>query len=333
MDDQIHKIAEEIKTEFHREVDNVRHEMYQVRDLVQDAILKLTHGFEGIRQQANSQMDLVTAMTSTLEESEVDEGDKKPQINIRQFVFETDQILRTFVDHIILVSRQSMEMVHRVDSLSDQMEEIVSLLNDINTIAEQTNVLALNARIVAARAGQAGSAFSVVAGEVRKLSRSSNEFSNRIAQVVKRSKDNIENAKSIIEIMASKDMSFAIESKGRVDDMMSEVSKIDEMTAQTLHSVSEITEAINHSVGVAIMSLQFEDMVTQLSQSMEKKFIILDGFVQSLFGNSGIMFGRNMDETCQNLKQILKTQRDQFDEEDRKAVRQSAMEEGDIELF
>ncbi|MBF0142477.1 MAG: hypothetical protein HQL59_03340 [Magnetococcales bacterium] len=354
MNEELHALAGEIRAELHREVDNLREELLQVRKLVQDAILKLTESFSGIRDQANSQHVLVTSLTSSMDAGDAVDPDgvdaeapppapaeahphggtgsgesQGKRINIRQFVAETDGILRTFVDHIILVSRQSMEMVHRVDDLSAQMQEVVALLKDVNAIAEQTNVLALNARIVAARAGQAGAPFSVVAGEVRKLAKSSNQFSDKIRGVVTKSQQDIEAAKGIIEIMASKDMSFAIESKGRVDDMMAEVSEIDRFTAITLTEVSRITDALNHSVGVAVMSLQFEDMVTQLTGSIENKLAIVESVMDGLSEPPSI----EPTEIIPHLRLHLEAQKERFDEVDRRAVRQTSMDEGDIELF
>lgn len=337
MEDEARRIAEEIVLEYRRQLDSVRFEKDQVKNLVQDAIGKLTDSFNGLRESSDEQMGLVNGLTASMQGSEdagddQDDGSSK-KINIRGFVSETDKILKTFVNHIILVSRQSMEMVHRIDDLALQMTEIVELLNDINAIAEQTNVLSLNARIVAARAGQAGEAFSVVASEVRKLARNSHEFSDRISGVVRNSKKNIESAKGIVEVMASKDMSFAIEAKGRVDEMMAEVSEIDRFTAETIYKVTGVADQISAKVGIAIMSMQFEDMVTQLSESMEKKFNVLENFSQAMAPDVLFDDGLNPVERMQRLEQVLEGQRAGFNAVDRGAVQQSSMDEGDIELF
>ncbi|MBF0136378.1 MAG: methyl-accepting chemotaxis protein [Magnetococcus sp. DMHC-1] len=337
MDNQEQQLAQEIQGQLHLEMDVLRHDAGQIRFLVQDAIVKLTASFNGLRDQSNSQNELVTSLTTSMEgaeSSEKPQGDEaQKRINIRQFVSETDRILRSFVDHILLVSRQSMEMVHRIDDLSNQMNEVVNFLHDIDAIAEQTNVLALNARIVSARAGEAGKAFAVVADQVRKLSKDSNQFSQKINQVVRRSQENIESAKEIIEIMASKDMSFAIESKGRVDEMMEEVSKIDRFTAATLVKVSEITERINQDVGTAVMSLQFEDMVTQLVQSLEKHINLMEQFTHVVC--CGCLKPGLTDQAArvQAIRETLQEHLDLFAQSSHKPVDQTSMDEGDIELF
>ncbi|NGZ05501.1 MAG: methyl-accepting chemotaxis protein [Magnetococcales bacterium] len=317
------QLLREIRAEVKREIDSVRHEMEQIRSLVQDAIVKLTDSFNGLRDKSNDQHQLVASLTSSMDVAkDTDEG----KISIRKFVSETDKILRTFVDHIILVSRQSMEMVHRVDALAGQMYEVVTLIKDINGIAEQTHVLSLNARIVAARAGQAGRAFAVVADEVRKLASNSHDFSGKISEVIDHARENILATKEIIELMASKDMSFAIESKGRVDYMMEEVNEIDRFTTETIGKVSEITDEINMRVGIAVMSLQFEDMVTQLTQSMERKFLVLEQVVTLLPTEYD-------EQRAQQMRAALEEQVERFNVADRQAVQQTNMDEGGIELF
>lgn len=320
------QILQEIQLEVTREVDNLRDEMSQIRSLVQDAIIKLTNSFNGLRDQSDAQNKLVSSLSQSLDQG-VDTDDSNT-INIRKFVTETDIVLRTFVDHIILVSRQSMEMVHRVDALSSQMSDVVTIIKDINGIAEQTHVLSLNARIVAARAGQAGRSFSVVADEVRRLASTSHIFSDKISEVVKNAQENIQSTREIIEIMASKDMSFAINSKGRVDSMMNEVNDIDRFTAETISRVAHIASDINARVSVAVMSLQFEDMVTQLTQSMERKFIVLEQLGRII--PPEILTDEN---AIALIKTSLEEQKERFNTADRQAVQQTSMDEGDIELF
>ena len=336
------KLSQDIQAELRREMDGLRAEDAQIRALVQDAVVKLTNSFKGLLQQSEQQSDLVNELTSSMEErSSAGESEEKPtersggddRVNIREFVAETDIILKTFVEHIVTVSRQSMAMVHRIDDVAEQMVEVEHHLSKINAIAELTKVLSLNARIVAARAGQAGSSFSVVATEVRKLAEASREVSSQISSVVEKTSSNVDAVRDVVKEMASKDMSFAMESKSRVDSMMAEVSEIDIYTAEVLKNVSQITGEIGQSVGLAILSLQFEDMVTQLTQAMDRKVDAAENFTRVLDLEMLMDDAIPKEERLAKLQQNLLEQQQHFDSMNHKPVMQDSMDEGDFELF
>lgn len=327
MSSQNKQILQEIREEVALEVDSLRGEMMQIRCLVQDAIVKLTASFNGLRDQSDAQHKLVASLTRSIDHQTTEE-DSSDDINIRKFITQTDSVLRTFVDHIILVSSQSMNIVHRVETLSSQMVEITKLINEIHGIAKQTNSISLNARIVAARAGVAGRSFALVADEVRKLSNNSNYFSDKINNIIEQAQESIEITKEVVENMASQDMSFAIESKDRVDVMMEEVYAIDRFTEETIGKVAKISEDINLRVGVAVMSLQFEDMVTQLTQSMERKFAVLEQL--GTLVPPEILQG---EQEASVIRERLAQQQERFQLVNRQAVQQTSMDEGDFELF
>lgn len=328
------QLSQDLQVELQREMESLRIEDSQIRTLVQDAVGKLGDSFRGLREQSERQSDLVSGLTSSMDsETNEQQDDSSSRVNIRSFVLETDKILQTFVEHIIEVSKQSMAMVYRIDDVSTQMTQVEAHLGKINSIAELTKVLSLNARIVATRAGEAGSAFSVVATEVRKLASASREVSDLISDLVIETNGNVVSVKNAVKDMASKDMSFAMEAKSRVDGMMAEVSEIDRFTAEVLQKVSALTGEISHNVGMAILSLQFEDMVTQLTQSMDKKVTAVEGFAR-VFDLEHLM-----DDTIPKEERLAKLQlnlmehQQFFDTMSHKPVTQDSMDEGDIELF
>ena len=74
--------------------------------------------------------------------------------------------------------------------ISKQMEQIVNI---VNSIADQTNLLSLNASIEAARAGEYGRGFSIVAGEVRKLSEETKQSVSNVANLISNTHTQVEN--------------------------------------------------------------------------------------------------------------------------------------------
>ncbi|MUG72012.1 methyl-accepting chemotaxis protein [Paenibacillus validus] len=83
-----------------------------------------------------------------------------------------------------LIEQKSRETESKIEQLADRSKEIDTVIATIKNIAEETNLLALNASIEAARAGEAGSGFAVVAHEVRKLAEHSRSAADHVRSVV-----------------------------------------------------------------------------------------------------------------------------------------------------
>jgi len=315
----------------------------QIRSVVSDASDSLGGSFRQLDSQSRQQSLLVRSLVERDESGDPDavkditvEGD----FDMNRFISETHQLLQEFIELTVTTSKNSMRMVHAIDDVSKHMGKAFDLLEDVSGIANQTNLLALNAAIEAARAGEAGRGFAVVADEVRKLSQNSNRFSEQIGAVVQRAQQDIDGAKALMSGMASRDMNSTIEAKTRVDSMLDAIEQYNRRMDETLGTLTGINEEIGQAVGTAVRSLQFEDVVTQLVaysddhvQRLKQLTHRLRETTESLRRDPRQASSQQVHRLVEEFSQEISALKEDWERPLNKAVSQSSMDEGDVEFF
>ncbi|HHX17606.1 MAG TPA: methyl-accepting chemotaxis protein [Clostridium sp.] len=197
----------------------------------------------------------------------------------------------------------SDQVIKNINNLSKDMEQIVKITKTISTIADQTNLLSLNASIEAAKAGEAGRGFSVVANEVKKLADQSKESSREIKfiidDILQKTNDTTKVAdnankfmeeqmnivketdsslKSIYKSMeslmervdnVSQSIKSALDSKENVLESIENISAISEETASIAEEVSATTqEQVASSEELSKLSKNLDEMSKKLNESI-----------------------------------------------------------------
>lgn len=313
----------------------------QIRTLVHSAISELSRSFAGLSSQVQIQSQTVLSLVNSLTAgSEVGVRDESRQsLGIDQFAGETERILYYFIDTVTSTSKESMRLVYQLDDMWGQINEVAQLMAGVKSIADQTNLIALNAAIEAARAGEAGRGFAVVAKEVRSLSKHSNDLGSQIDGVVGRTMDGIRVAREIINEMASRDMKVMLGSKQKVQQMMTEIARLHTVMAEKLGDIGVMTRQANEKVNVAITAMQFEDIVRQLCEHVEQRVHAVHAAVSMADKVSGHTASRKAEGVVANeavlndLRELHLKVTEIFAPLKHKAVSQAGMTTGEVDLF
>lgn len=164
---------------------------------------------------------------TTAKASELSQQVDESAANGRNVVGETAESM----DQIKSGVEETLGVMGRLEKSSTQIGEIVGLIEDV---ADQTNLLALNAAIEAARAGEAGRGFAVVADEVKNLSGKTSASTQQIATIIKAIQNDISAAMKSIEV-----------EKGRVENGITNSTRASDQISTILILANESTAMIN----------------------------------------------------------------------------------------
>lgn len=257
-------------TQFSAQYASIRGEAQRVQSLLSDAGRKLTESFRGMHAMSEQQQALALSASGGASQH----GDNRQ--SFEDFIASTSEVMQKVVDSVVENSRLGMELVDLTDSIATRTKDVRSILSEIGAISKQTNLLALNAAIEAARAGEAGRGFAVVADEVRDLSARTAQFSQQISGLMESMDVSVRETEIAIQKMASQDMTFAMDSKVQIERVMGSIGEVNRARAEALGELGATAQRVDGEVNKAITALQFQDMVSQLIDHMTRRVAALD---------------------------------------------------------
>lgn len=327
------QLLNELRSFVSNEIDGSRSEIERARELIRQAVGGLGGSFDAMNRRSRQQSQALARIVDRTG----DEG--SAGLDVARFAQHASHQMEQLVEALEQVSGQSSNTVQHIDQMAQHLDGIFALLEDVKSIADQTNLLALNAAIEAARAGEAGRGFAVVADEVRNLSERSTTFNEQIRKLAHSSKDAIAKVRETVSHMASRDMDRSREARQEAASMLDNVAAINASLGEGMREISECGRAIDGSVAEAVRALQFEDIATQALGGVHTHLDRLGAInreavaLQELLHRNGGVFDGEMVAALQRTGSRLREMRSEWERPPHKPVTQQSMGAGTVELF
>jgi methyl-accepting chemotaxis protein len=236
----------------------VASQLQEVAKHVEEAVVKVCDSFQCMIQRARQ----ATAHAPQLDDSP-EEKNVAGKVGINHLISDTRETMGDLLGRIEHTSTFSSQMVDRLNEMERQIEGLTQTLGDIDEVAKNSRLLALNGQLEAARAGEQGAAFAIVATETAKMAVHAVDSSKKIRKMIGTISESINGASAELKYRAMTDIREADLSRKEVNCTLDDMTALHDDMQSAIDQSNDNSQQLARDISDAVMAMQFQDAVSQ----------------------------------------------------------------------